>query len=130
MKYKIFLVIFVIGLIGSIILASNSSTGICRPGEGCDKVNSSSYGSTLGIKNSVYGIFIFSFMILLTMFHITHPNRHTRRIIHTSIIIGSLIAFYFLYLQAFVIKVFCNLCLLVDFGLLVALGFMFYLWKH
>ena len=130
MKYKIFLFVFVIGLISSIVLYSNSLTGICDPGRGCDVVNSSVYGSTLGIKNSVYGIFIFSFMILLTLFHMSKPSKHTKNIIHLAVIIGSLIALYFLYLQIFVIKVFCNFCLLVDIGLLVGLGFMFYLWEH
>ncbi len=130
MKYKIFLVIFIISLISSIILFSNSSTGICTPGNGCDAVNSSIYGSTWGIKNSVYGIFIFSFMIALTLFHIKRPNRHTRIIIHAAIAVGSLIAIYFLYLQIFVIKALCEFCLVIDLGLLIGLGFMFYLWNH
>ena len=130
MKYKIFLVVFIISLISSIILFSNSLTGICDPEKGCDVVNSSVYGSTLGIKNSVYGMFIFSFMIALTLFHINKPNKHTRRIIHTSVILGSIIALYFLYLQFFVIRVFCTFCLIIDFGLLISLIFLFYLWEH
>ena len=130
MKYKLLLLVFAIGLISSIILFSNSSTGICNLGNGCDVVNSSVYGSTFGIKNSSYGMFIFSFMILLTLFHIKKPNKHTRRIIHLAVLLGSTIALYFLYLQIFVIKVICSFCLIVDFGLLVALGFMFYSWKH
>ena len=130
MKYKIFLFVFVISLISSIILFSNSLTGVCDPGKGCDVVNSSVYGSTLGIKNSVYGIFIFSFMIILTAFHMKRPNRHTRKIIHAAVILGSVIALYFLYLQFFVIRIFCSFCLIIDFGLLIALIFLFYLWKH
>jgi len=130
MKYKIFLFVFILGLISSIVLYSNSLTGICDPGKGCDVVNSSIYGSTLGIKNSVHGIFIFSFMILLTLFHIKKPNNHTRKIIHLAILIGSAIAVYFIYLQIFVIKALCSFCFLVDVSLLVSLIFMFYLWKH
>lgn len=130
MKYKIFLFVFVISLLSSIVLYSNSLTGICDPGKGCDVVNGSVYGSTLGIKNSVHGIFIFSFMIILTLFHMKKPNKHTRRILHLAIIIGSAIAIYFLYLQIFVIKVICSFCILVDIGLLVSLIFMIYLWKN
>ncbi len=130
MKYKIFLLIFLVSLISSIILSTNGTTGVCKPGAGCDLVNNSSYGSTLGIKNSVYGIFIFSFMVLVTLFHITKPNKHTRMVIHTATIIGSLIAIYFLYLQIFIIKYFCEFCLLIDLGLLVSLVFMFWLWEH
>lgn len=130
MKYKIFLFVFLLSLISSIILYTNSLTGICDPGKGCDVVNSSVYGSTLGIKNSTYGIFIFSFMILLTAFHMKKPSSHTRKIIHAAVILGSVIALYFLYLQFFVIRIFCSLCLIIDFGLLIALIFLFYLWKH
>ena len=130
MKYKIFLLIFVIGLISSIVITSNSTTGICQPGNGCDTVTSSSYGSTFGIKNSNYGIFVFSFMILLTLFHINKPNKHTRRIIHSMIMISSLVAIYFLYLQIFVIKAYCTYCLIVDVALLIGLVFMLYLWEH
>lgn len=130
MKYKIFLFVFVISLLSSIVLYSNSLTGICDPGKGCDIVNGSVYGSTLGMKNSVHGIFIFSFMIILTLFHMKKPNKHTRRILHLAIIIGSAIAIYFLYLQIFVIKVICSFCILVDIGLLVSLIFMIYLWKN
>ncbi|MBS3086694.1 vitamin K epoxide reductase family protein [Candidatus Pacearchaeota archaeon] len=130
MKYKIFLLVFIIGLISSIVLYSNSLTGICDPGKGCDVVNSSVYGKTLGVSNSLIGIFIFSFMIALTLFHIKRPNKHARKVIHLAIILGSAVAIYFLYLQVFVIKVICNFCILVDIGLLVALVFMFYLWEH
>jgi len=130
MKYKIFLLVFIIGLISSIVLYSNSLTGICDPGKGCDVVNSSVYGKTLGVSNSLIGIFIFSFMILLTLFHIKKPNNHARKVIHLAVILGSIVALYFLYLQLFVIKAICNFCILVDVGLLVSLVFMFYLWEH
>ena len=130
MKYKIFLLVFIIGLISSIVLYSNSLTGICDPGKGCDVVNSSVYGKTLGVSNSLIGIFIFSFMILLTLFHIKKPNNHARKVIHLAVILGSIVALYFLYLQLFVIKAICNFCILVDVGLLVSLVFMFYLLEH
>ena len=130
MKYKIFLLVFFIGLVSSLVIFSNSSTGVCTIGGGCDTVNNSSYGSTFGIKNSVYGIFIFSFMIIITLLHMKRPNKHTRTMIHWAGILGSLIAVYFLYLQIFVIRVFCNFCLIIDFGLLIALIFLFYLWRH
>jgi len=130
MKYKIFLLVFVIGLISSVVLYSNSLTGICDPGKGCDVVNSSIYGKTLGISNSMYGIFIFSFMILLTFFHMKKPNAHTRKIIHLAVIVGSLVAIYFLYLQIFIIKAYCSFCILIDASLLISLGFLIYLWEH
>ena len=130
MKYKIFLLIFVVGLISSIIITSNSSTGICRPGNGCDTVTGSAYGSTFGIANATYGIFVFPFLIILTLLHMKRPSNHLRRILHFSIIFGALVSIYFLYLQVFVIKAFCEFCIVIDIALLIGLGFMFYLWEH
>lgn len=130
MKYKIFLFVFIIGLISSIIITSNSSTGICRPGNGCDTVTGSSYGSTLGIKNATYGVVIFPLLIILTIFHMKKPNNHTRRILHLAVGFGALVSTYFLYLQVFVIKAFCEFCIVIDIALLIGLGFMFYLWEH
>lgn len=130
MKYKIFLAVFIIGIISAVIITTNSHTGLCAPGEGCSIVNSSQYGSTFGVENSIYGIFIFSFMVLLTLLHIRYPSKHTKRVIHTAIIIGSLISVYFLYLQFFVIKAFCEFCLAIDISMLISLGFLIYLWEH
>jgi uncharacterized membrane protein len=130
MKYKVFLFVFIIGLISSIVITSNTTTGICRPGNGCDTVTSSVYGSTLGIQNSTYGIFVFSFLILLTLFHMKRPTKHVRGILHFAVGFGALVAIYFLYLQIFVIKAFCEFCILIDIALLVGLGFMIYLWEH
>ena len=130
MKYKIFLAVFIISLISSVVLYSNSLTGICDPGKSCDTVNKSEYGYLFGISNSLYGIFIFSFMVVIIIFHMKRPSIHTKRIIHTAVILGSIIALYFRYLQFFVIRNFCNFCLVIDFGLLISLIFLFYLWKH
>ena len=130
MKYKIFLAIFVIALISSVIITTNGTTGVCKTGAGCELVNNSQYGSFLGIKNSVYGIIIFSLMIILTLFHMNNPTKHSRFLIHGGIILGAIISLYFLYLQFFVIRIFCEFCIVVDLGMIIALMFLFWLWKH
>ena len=130
MKYKIFLAIFVIALISSVIITTNGTTGVCKTGAGCELVNNSQYGSFLGIKNSVYGIIIFSLMIILTLFHMNNPTKHSRFLIHWGIILGAIISLYFLYLQFFVIRIFCEFCIVVDLGMIIALMFLFWLWKH
>ncbi len=123
MKYKIFLLVFILSLISSIILASSSLTGVCKLG-GCTIVNASIYGSILGIKNSIYGIFIFSFLTLITLIHIKKPKKFTKVVINSAIVIGSIIAAYFLYLQIFIIKAFCKFCLIIDLGLIISLIFL------
>lgn len=121
-KYKIFLIIFLICLASSIVLVA-TSTKYCASG-GCDEVQNSKYAYFLGIKNSLYGILVFAVLTLATLVHMKKPKEHTRLIINWGILLGSLVAIYFLILQIFIIKAFCQWCLVVDVGMIVALGLM------
>lgn len=129
MKYQIILFIFIIGLISSLLISFTPSPTICNPGEGCDTVLTSPYAYTLGIKNSYYGIAIFTLLSFVTLFHIQKPNKKTKYLIHLSMIIGSLIALYFIYLQYFVIKAYCKYCLVVDISLLIGLIIVIFNWR-
>ncbi len=121
-KYKIFLAIFVICLISSIFLVATSSA-YCATG-GCDKVQGSKYAYFLGIKNSLYGILVFTVLTLATLVHIKKPSEHTRLIINWGIFLGSIVALYFIILQLFILKAFCQWCLVIDISMIVALGLM------
>jgi len=92
-------------------------------------VQTSKYAYTFGIKNSWYGVGIFTILILMVINYKAEKNIKIRNAIHTGLIIGSLIAIYFLYLQAYVLKSYCTYCLIVDLGLLVAMGITFWKWK-
>ena len=106
-KYEIFLVLFVVSLISSVILMSETSE-ICDPGVGCDIVQDSKYASTFGIKNNLYGIFIFSFLVLVTLAQLRKPTKLKGRIISIGIVIGSIVALYFIYIQDFVLEAYCK----------------------
>src|SRR3989344_5197785 len=122
MKYWIITLIFIASLASSIILSLESEQIFCQPGEGCNFVTSSKYAYTFEIKNSIYGIIIFSILTLLTISQSLKPNKRKKKIINISIIVGSLISVYFLYLQQFVLKEYCKYCLVVDIGILLALA--------
>ena len=118
-QYGIYFTVFIISLISSIILAVDSNHTFCSGG--CNIVQQSVYASFLGIKNYYYGIIIFSILTLISASQILNPSRKKEKIINISIISGSLVAIYFLYLQEFVIKAFCKYCFVVDIGLLSCL---------
>jgi len=84
----------------------------------------------LGIKNSTYGVVIFSFLILITLLQMKNPGVNKRRVIHLALIIGAAISAYFIYLQAFVISSWCKYCLVVDIGLIIGLGVALKSWKE
>lgn len=128
-KYRIFLLIFIISLLASLALSLESPQQICNSEKGCDIVQNSKYAFTLGIKNSDYGILIFSLMIVLTSLHMYKPSKHKRTMIHFSVIIGSLIALYLIFLQQFILKSYCKYCLVIDISLILAFTLLILTWK-
>ena len=129
MKYKILLILFVLALASSLILSLAPLSEICDPGKGCDVVQHSSYSSLFGIKNSHYGVAVFTLAILLIFSHIKNPTEKKKNLIHVIVIIGSLVALYFIYLQQFVLTAFCKYCMVVDVSMLAALSIIIFNWK-
>lgn len=122
MKYKLLLIIFIISLISSIILLSisNGNSNSCEPDNGCSSVQNSKYAYLFGISNSIYGVFLFAFLSLITFMEIIKPTQIKRLLIDSGAIIGFFIALYFIFLQIFVIKAFCKFCLVIDGGMIIA----------
>ncbi len=132
-KYSILLIIFIASLISSIALSydalTNTST-FCPLGEGCSRITNTIYGETFSIPNSHYGIIIFGFLAWLTFLETRSSNKDRKNFIHLSVIIGSLISIYFLYLQMFLFQEYCQYCLVVDIGLILALIIILFYWKE
>ncbi len=122
MKYKILLIIFLISLISSIIILSTAprDSTFCSPDGGCNSVQNSKYAYLFGISNSIYGIFIFAFLSLITFMHIKKPKPIKKLLINSGVIIGFFIALYFIFLQIFILKAFCKWCLVIDFSMIIA----------
>ena len=121
MKYKILALILLICLIVSAIIAFIPTDQICGIQSGCEEVQNSKYHNFKGIDNSYIGIAAFLILLALTISHIRTPKRHKQFLIFVGTILGSAIAVYFLYLQAFVIKAFCPYCVVIDIGILIGL---------
>jgi len=130
LKYKILLVLFLISLANSLVLSIVPVPAVCDPGVGCDVVHYSAYNFTFGIQNSHYGIVFFAVGAFLIFSHIKKPDKNKKLIIHAAIILGSLIAIYFLYIQYFVLNAYCRYCLVVDFSLLASLIVILIKWKE
>ena len=122
-NHKLLLTIFTICLVTSTILAFTPTDKICGEDEtsSCSIVQNSEYKETLGIKNSYSGIFIFTMLILITASQIKNPTQNKKTAITFLVTIAALGAFYFIYIQAFIIKAFCLYCMVVDIGSILAL---------
>ena len=120
-RYHIILALFLISLISSIILSVKPASEICDINSGCEVVYYSQYNSFLGIQNSYYGAIIFALLIILTVSYLINPTQNKKAMINVSIVVGSLIALYFLGIQHFVLEAYCQYCLIVDFSIIISL---------
>jgi uncharacterized membrane protein len=120
-KYIIILSLFVLSLISSAMLLSPENSEFCEIGSpisGCSVVKDTNYSQTLGIDNAYFGILGFSALILITLSQIIKPTKNKKTLLITATTFASIIAIYFLFLQAFIINSFCNYCLVVDISVL------------
>lgn len=119
-KYQIILGLLLLALISSLILSIKPISEICDVNSGCEIVYYSQYNSLLGIQNSYVGVVIFALLIALTLSYLVNPTHNKKAMINLSIVIGSLIALYFLYVQNFVLKAYCRYCLIIDFSIIIS----------
>lgn len=124
-KYIIILILMILATISSAVLSFIPIQKACGNSGSCLIVQTSKYEDTFGIKNSDIGLIAFPLLGILTLFELRKSNKYRKRLITLGIILGSLFAIYFLYLQIFVLKAICKYCLVVDIGVLIALGIVF-----
>lgn len=129
-KYIILLTIFIIAFICSGILTFVSVEEACGGIQTtCYAVQTSQYETTFGIKNAHMGLVAFSIMAILIFLHLKQPTKNKKQIIKIGIILGSIFALYFLYIQFFVIDALCKYCMVIDIGMLINLGIITF-WKE
>lgn len=129
-KYISILSFVIISLISSMILSFTPVSQSCSiDGGGCNKVHNCCYNYTFGIQNSHYGIGLFLILSTILLYQIKNPSNKKRGLIHLGVILGSIVAFWFLYLQQFVIRAYCKYCLVVDFSMIIALSITLFQWS-
>lgn len=117
--YHIILILFLTALVSSIILSTKTASEICDVKSGCEIVQYSKYNSAFGISNSYFGIAIFTLVSGLILSHLVNPTQNKKAMINLSIIGGTIIAFYFLYVQHFILEAYCRYCFIVDFSMII-----------
>ncbi len=114
-----------LGLLISIYLLYNQRTGakpLCIVGKNCDMVIKSRYAATMGVPNTILGILYYLFLISLPILRQAAPAFSGSLQLSASVLsaIASLFSLYLLYLQAFVLREWCDYCIasaLVNFAL-------------
>jgi uncharacterized membrane protein len=108
-------------------LNHNSICSAITGSNGCEVVQASKYGKTLGVDNPIYGILGFILLGILAAISIYRTKRIITNLTIAGGIIAGVVAIIFLYLQAFVIHTYCLFCVIVDISSLALLGISLYL---
>jgi len=120
-KYTLVSILLLVALASSAILAFEPLSVVCNAEQGCALVQNSVYAYTFGIKNSLYGVGIFSVLLLLALLQIFKHSGKMERFLKSSLIVGSAVAVYFLFLQIFILHAYCKYCIVVDLSVILAL---------
>ena len=129
-KYLLLLILTILSLISSIILSFVPIEQACGGVQtSCYAIQTSNYEKTLGINNAYFGLIAFSALIILILSHAKKPLKLKKNLINLGVVLGSLFAVYFLYLQFFVLKSFCKYCMVIDLGIILSLGIIIF-WKE
>lgn len=125
-KYILLIIIFSLSLLASAILTFIPQEKACGGVETtCYAVQTSQYEKTLGMHNSILGLIAFSTLLVFSLSYLKNPKKYKKQIIILGILIGSIFAIYFLYLQFFVINAICKYCMIIDIGALLSLIMVF-----
>jgi uncharacterized membrane protein len=128
-KIIIGLLVFLIVFSGYLALSEIFGSEVCLVSgdtkSSCAGVQSSRYGSILGIKVSNIGPI--AFLILLGLYILTNMKSEYKRDAYNlfvfGVIVGALGALYFLAIQFLVLKQVCSTCLVVDISMLLVMIF-------
>lgn len=83
----------------------------CSLADGCETVIRSSYSVVFGVPLAVWGLVFYGVMLLISIVAIYKPTRLVRKLFSAGVTVGLLCSAYFFYLQAFVIRAWCQYCL-------------------
>ena len=97
----------------------------CLIGENCDAVVKSRYGKTFGIENTIPGMAYYVFIFLYGIFILLNQNIFKANIVYYFIVgagIGSvLFSAYLIAVQAFVLRKWCEYCIVSSIASLMIL---------
>jgi len=94
------------------------------PKEWCHRVQHSPQSTTLGVPNSIAGFVMYTAILFLTCFF--DKGSVSLWPLQAIVTFGFLFSFYFLYIQAFVLKAFCTWCVLSAINFAVMFGVVWF----
>ena len=101
----------------------------CSIAKGCEKVLTSSYSAVFGIPTALLGALYFAVLIILSVLLLQNYKKQVAKVLFGFVVAGFLFIMFLLYTQIFLIKAFCQYCLLADPIIILLLILSFLLTK-
>lgn len=120
-SFKIILFLSILNLIVSsylFYLDLKKETPFCLINSGCEFILQNKYSRIFNIPIAFLGI-VYFLILLIFSFLIFKGKNYLIKFFKIIITFGFLFALYLIYLQFFVIKSFCQYCLVVDFSTII-----------
>ena len=131
MNYLFILLVFTfLGLflsISSYITKQSRNKIICLVGDKCSSVVESKYAKTLGVSNELLGILYYGLLVFIFLVVLFAPflDSYFANMVRWVFVTGGVIfVLYLLYLQRFVLKKWCSVCLLTTSPTLIIFAIM------
>lgn len=129
----VWIIIALIGFIDAFYLTKVHYQGAevtCSLTHKCDSVLTSEYATIAGLPISLGGVFYYLFMLFGAVLYLDRKKDAVIKFFSYFSLAGLIASAYFVYLQAFVLRAFCQYCLLsaLTSSLLFVLG-MFIIFK-
>ncbi len=104
----------IIGFLDSTYLTIQHFKNVIPPctTTGCEKVLTSEYSVIFGVPLALFGSFFYLTVIILSLVLLTSFRKIFLQIFYLFAVTGVIVSLYLLGLQAFIIKSFCQYCLL------------------
>jgi uncharacterized membrane protein len=100
---------------------------VVTDGNGCQLVQTSKYAQIFGVNNPWYGIAGFFVLALAAFLFVKTGKDNFEYIVLLGSLMAGLMAIYFLYVQTFLLQIYCIFCVIVDIISLIILGLAKYI---
>ncbi len=84
---------------------------VCLIGHDCDEVVKSAYGKTFGFENTIIGVVYYGGMLIVSLFSLPLPSL----LLAIPAALAGIFSVYLIYVQAFVMRKWCDYCVLSAF---------------
>ena len=101
---------------------------LCDFKSSCSVVQNSVYGEIFGFKVGWFGLMGFSALLYFYFFALT--EKKFRAFYFVLSLLGAIFAFYFIYLQFFILKIICKICLIIDVTMIIIFAFSYFWFRE